>query len=182
MTQTINKPVRDPVISTRLTESWEYDKDMKIFVVYDSLTENTEMMAKAIAEGVESVEGMKVEIKKVGEAFPLSKMTMADGVLIGSPCIYADVTTGMRRLLVNLKGYLNVTKIKVKGKKAGVFGSYGWDGAWVMEEKLKKDMKDLGWNVWEESCVEVGSSIKHHPDVHLKKCRDWGKKFAESLK
>ncbi|MGD2142320.1 MAG: flavodoxin domain-containing protein [Candidatus Bathyarchaeota archaeon] len=153
---------------------------MKIFVVYDSQTGNTEKMAKATAKGAGSVKGAKVEIKKVGEPFPLSKMTEADGVLIGSPCIYADVTPALRRLLVNLKGYINVTRQKVK--KAGIFGSYGWDGAWVMEDKLRSDMESLGFNVWDKPCVEVGISIQHHPDDHLLRCEDWGKEFAEALK
>ncbi|NQT09319.1 flavodoxin domain-containing protein, partial [Candidatus Bathyarchaeota archaeon] len=38
---------------------------MKVIVVYDSQTGNTEKMAKAVAEGVGSV--VEVDIKKVGE-------------------------------------------------------------------------------------------------------------------
>ena len=62
-----------------------------------------------------------------------------------------------------------------------MFGSYGWDGAWVMEEVLKLSLKDLGYNVQDEVCVETDSNVKYNESESLKKCKDFGKKFAESL-
>ena len=154
---------------------------MKIMVVYDSLSGNTEKMAKAVGEGAGSVAGAVVEVKKIGEPFPLSMLAKADGVFFGSPCIYANVTDGMRSFLENMGEYVKAGKMEVKGKQAAIFGSYGWDGAWVMEERLKEQVKDLGFKVWDEVCVEVGSNIKYHAEEYLKKCRAFGKKFAESL-
>lgn len=152
---------------------------MKVVVVYDSQTGNTEKMAKAVAEGAGSV--AEVDIKKVGEPFPLTVLAEADGVIYGSPCIYANVTPGMRGLVENMGAYVKAGKIDVKGHPAAVFGSYGWDGAWVMEEVLKLSLKDLGYNVQDEVCVEVGTNIKYNESESLKKCKDFGKKFAESL-
>ncbi len=54
---------------------------MKVVVVYDSQTGNTEKMAKAIAKGAGSVVG--VDIKKIGEPFPLTVLAEADGVFYG---------------------------------------------------------------------------------------------------
>lgn len=153
---------------------------MKIIVVYDSVTGNTEKMAKAIAEGAASG-GASVEIKKIGEPFPLSSLGDADGVLFGSPCNYANVTPAMQGFLENLKGAVDAGKVKLKGKKAAVFGSYGWDGAWVMEQKFNGYVKALGYKGEQDACVEVGTNLQFHPDDHLGKCREWGKKFAESL-
>jgi flavorubredoxin len=153
---------------------------MKIMVVYDSNTGNTEKMAKAVAEGAGSG-GATVEVKKIGEPFPLSSLGYADGALFGSPCIYANVTPAMQGFLENLKGAVDARKVKLRGKKAAVFGSYGWDGAWVMEQKFKIYVKDLGYKIEQDACVEVGSDIQYHPDDHLTKCREWAKKFAESL-
>jgi len=155
---------------------------MNIVVIYDSQTGNTEKMAHAIAEGAGSVEGVEVEVKKVGEPFPMSKLTDADGVFFGSPCIYANVTPAMQSLLGSLSMQINVAKVSVKGKPAAIFGSYGWDGAWVMEELLTGYLNGLGYKVHGEVCVEVGTSIQYHPDDHLGKCRDWAKAFVESLK
>ncbi|TET72963.1 FprA family A-type flavoprotein [Candidatus Bathyarchaeota archaeon] len=155
---------------------------MKIMVVYDSLTGNTEKMAHAVAEGAGSVAGIVVEVRKIGEPFALSMMAKADGVIFGSPCNYANVTPGMRGFLDNLKGYIRAGKMDVKGKRAAIFGSYGWDGAYVMEELFKKAVQNLGFRVKNEVCVEVGTNIKYHPDEHLAKCKAWGKDFAEYLK
>lgn len=155
---------------------------MKIMIVYDSLSGNTEKMAKAVAEGAGSVAGAVLEVKKIGEPFPLSMLAKADGVLFGSPCIYANVTDGMNSFLENMKEYIKAGKMEVKDKPTAIFGSYGWDGAWVMEERLKEAAQELGFKVYDEVCVEVGTNIKYHADEHLKKCRDFGKKFAESLK
>jgi len=153
---------------------------MKIMIVYDSNTGNTEKMAKAVAEGAGSA-GASVEIKKIGEPFPLSSLRDADGALFGSPCNYANVTPAMVGFLENLKGAVDAGKLKLKRKKAAVFGSYGWDGAWVMEQKFTEALIGLGYKVEQKACVEVGTDIQYHPDDHLGKCREWAKKFAESL-
>ena len=152
---------------------------MKVLVVYDSQTGNTEKMAKAVAEGAGSV--AEVDIKKVGEPFPLIVLAEADGVIYGSPCIYANVTPGMRGLIENMDVYIKAGKIDVKGHLAAVFGSYGWDGAWVMEGVFKLSLKGLGLKVQDEVCVEVASNVKYNESESLKKCKDFGKKFAESL-
>ena len=152
---------------------------MKVVVVYDSQTGNTEKMANAVAEGVGSV--VEVDVKKVGDAFPLMVLAEADGVIFGSPCIYANVTPAMRGLVENMAAYVKAGKIDVKDHPAAVFGSYGWDGAWVMEEVFKLSLKDLGYKVQDEVCVEVTSNIKYNESESLKKCKDFGKKFAESL-
>jgi flavorubredoxin len=154
---------------------------MKIMVVYDSMGGNTEKMAEAIAEGASSA-GAEVEVKKIGEAFPISILEKADGVAFGSPCIYASVTEAMRGFLNNLEGLAKADKINVKGKTAMVFGSYGWDGAWVMEEYLKDKVGDIGFDVSPDVCVEVDTNIKYHADQYLGKCKDFAKNLVESLK
>lgn len=155
---------------------------MKIMVVYDSLGGNTEKMANAIAEGAGSVVGTVVELKKIGEPFSLSMLAKADGVAFGSPCIYASVTDGMHSFMENANEYVKDGKMDVKGKLAAVFGSYGWDGAWVMEEKLREMVQDLGYKIFDEVCVETGSNLKYHADKYLDRCVEFGKEFAESVK
>jgi flavodoxin I len=151
----------------------------KIVIVYDSQTGNTEKMAKAVAEGAGSV--AEVNIKKVGEPFPLTLLAEADGVIYGSPCIYANVTTEMRNLVENMEAYVKTGRLNVKGHPAAVFGSYGWDGAWVMEGVFKLSLKNLGLKVWDEVCVETDSNVKYNEGESMKKCKAFGKKFAESL-
>jgi flavorubredoxin len=152
---------------------------MKIVVIYDSKTGNTEKMAKAIAEGAGSV--ANVELKKIGEAFPLTLLADVDGVIFGSPVYYADISNNMKDFLEHIETYSKASKKKINRIPAAVFGSYGYDGAWLMEEKLKDWVKELGYDVYDKVLVMVDSDVKYHFDVEAKKCREFGKKFAESI-
>jgi flavorubredoxin len=152
---------------------------MKIAVIYDSKTGNTEKMAKAIAEGAAKV--AEVEVKKIGEAFPLTMLADVDGVLFGSPVYYADISNGMKDFLAHIQSYINVNRKKINGIPAAIFGSYGYDGAWLMEEKLKDDVKNLGYETYDDVLVMIDSDVKYHFKEEAEKCREFGKKFAESI-
>jgi len=156
-------------------------KSLKIFVIYDSKTGNTEKLAHAIADGADSIEGIVVEVKKIGEPFSLSKLAEADLAVFGSPVRYANVTEEMRWFLGNLKGFIETGRMRMQGKRAAVFGSYGYDGAWIMEETLRGMLETMGYNVYDEICVEIDSNLKLNPVRSLEKCRAFGKKLAESL-
>lgn len=139
-------------------------------------------MARALAEGSASVDGVEAEVKKIGEPFPLTKLSEADAVAFGSPVIYANVTEGLRYFIENVKCYIDAGKMDLKGKRAAVFGSYGYDGAWVMEEQLKQMVKDLGYNVQEKVCVVVDSDLRYHPAKPIDNCLAFGRELSESLK
>jgi len=155
---------------------------LKVLVIFDSKGGNTEKMAHAIAEGAASVDGVEAEAKKIGEPFPLTALAEADLVAFGSPVIYADVTDEMSSFLERVKGYIGAGKMEMEGRRAAVFGSYGYDGAWTMEERFKGVVGDLGYAVEEKVCVEVDTDLKYHPAAPLEKCRAFGKDLAESLK
>ena len=152
---------------------------MKIVVIYDSRTGNTEKMAKAIAEG--AGEHAEVEIKKIGEAFPLTILAEADGAVFGSPVYYADISNDMKDFLEHIETYIVANKKKINNMPAAVFGSYGYDGAWIMEERLKDRIEDLGYSVQDDVLVMIDSDIKYNFDDESKKCKEFGKKFVESL-
>ncbi|MBN1683724.1 flavodoxin domain-containing protein [Candidatus Bathyarchaeota archaeon] len=154
---------------------------MKILIIYDSNTGYTEKMAKAIAEGAASVKGTTVDVKKIGERFPLNMIAEADGVLFGSPCIYSDVTNGVKDFLEHVESYIKLGKMNLKGKKAGVFGTYGYDGAWIFEERFKVRVVQLGFDVKSKTLQLVDTSIESIPNT-LDKAKTWGKEFVNSLK
>ena len=137
-------------------------------------------MARAVAEGAAST-GAIVEIKKIGDPFPLSLLADADGVAFGSPCTYADITEKMKDFLDHIESYVKLGKMKMKGRKAAVFGSYGYDGAFVVEERLKVRVASLSYTVQEKTLEKVDTSIKYDPKV-LDDCKAWGKAFAGSIK
>jgi flavorubredoxin len=151
---------------------------MKIVIIYDSKTGNTEKMAKSIAEGASEV--ADVVLKRVGEAFPLTVMVDADGVMYGSPVYYADISNTMKDFLEHVGSYIKMNKEVINEKPAAVFGSYGYDGAWIMEERLKERLENLGYKMFKEVCVMVDTDVKYNKG-ELKKCMTFGKKFAKSL-
>jgi flavorubredoxin len=152
---------------------------MKIVIIYDSKTGNTEKMANAVAQGAS--EHAEVEVMKIGEAFPLTIMADADGAIFGSPVYYADISNNMKDFLVHIETYIEANKRKINNKPAAVFGSYGYDGAWIMEEKLKERIMGLGYNVSDDVLVMIDSDIKYNFESNSAKCKEFGKKFAESL-
>jgi flavodoxin I len=156
-------------------------KKMKVLIIYDSKTGNTEKMATAIVEGAKET-GAEVTMKKIGDPFPLSLLEEIDGVAFGSPTRYADVTNEMKDFLAHIADYAKMGKIKMKGKTAGVFGSYGYDGAWVMEDRLKGYIEAIGYKVVPKVCVKVDTELKTRLKETLAECRTWGKEFAKSLK
>jgi len=151
---------------------------MKIVVIYDSKTGNTEKMAKAIAEGASKA--ATVELKKIGEAFPLTVMADADGVAFGSPVYYADISNQMKDFLEHVESYIKAKKKKIHGRPAAIFGSYGYDGAWIMEERLKARIKALGFEPRDEVLVMIDTDLKYQAKS-LDKAKEFGRKFAESL-
>jgi flavodoxin len=153
---------------------------MKVLVIYDSKTGNTQKMAEAIADGAKEA-GAEVSVKKIGEPFPLTLLADYDGVAFGSPTRYADVTNEMKDFLQHVEAYVKLGKMKMKGRKAAVFGSYGYDGAWVMEERLKGYVEALGYKVSTKACVKVDYEIKTRQKESLAECKAWAKEFTKSI-
>ena len=155
----------------------------KILVIYDSLTGNTEKMAQAVIEGINLVKGVESEIIKVGTPFSISKLTLADAIIFGSPTRYGNVTSEMNAFLDAVKELKQAKKLEIAGKMGGAFGSYVWDGGWVTY-KLEADMKELGINIVASAVSAVdsmGAMRDRISDEWLQKCRELGKTIAEKL-
>jgi len=154
----------------------------RITVVYDSRGGFTEKMAKAVVEGAKNVKNVEVELLKAGTPFSVSKLDVADGIILGSPTIYGSVTQEMRNILTSLREHKEAGRLKLKGKVGGVFGSYGWDGGWVTD-KLDSDMNDLGIKVVAPAVSAVHEQYDTSPidEKTLQKCRNLGKVIAEKV-
>ena len=154
----------------------------KVIVVYDSKTGFTEQMAKAVVEGVKGVEGVDVELFKVGTPFSISQLNSADALIFGSPTRYGGVTQEMGFFLENVEAHKESKRLNLSGKIGGVFASYEWDGGWVAE-KIKATMEALGIRVVEPLVSLVdgvhGRRRLQMDEEALQKCRDLGKAVAE---
>lgn len=136
-----------------------------MYVVYFSSTGNTEIMAKAVAEGMEST-GVSVEVVEFENitssaldeecAFALGCSAMGDEELDDA---YAEP------FVSELEG-------KISGKKVVLFGSYDWgDGEWM--RKWEERMNDAG-------AIVVATVIANNePDAEaVDECKEAGKKLV----
>jgi anaerobic nitric oxide reductase flavorubredoxin len=163
---------QDPaqVIAAYLTWAGGKTKD-RIVVVYETMWQATEKMARKIAEGMIST-GTEVKLYDIAESDRsevITQMLSAKGFIFGS-------STHDNDMLPNIAAFLEIVKgLKAKGRKAGFFGSYGWAGGATKE--MQEMLKDSGI---------VGGpeiSVKYVPDAaELDACFEFGVKFAESLK
>ncbi len=89
---------------------------MKLAVIYDSKTGNTEKAAEWIAEGMNSVAGVQANsfsINDVDEAF----VKESKGVVIGCPSYMATITPNLRTWL------MSAGKLGLAGKLGGAFAT-----------------------------------------------------------
>ncbi len=89
-------------------------KETKILIVYDSRTGNTEKMAFAVAEGVKEMNGSTAIVKKVDET-KLDDLLKADGIIIGSPTYYGQMSSKVKELFDE--------SVKIHGKLTGKVGA-----------------------------------------------------------
>ncbi len=139
----------------------------KVFVLYDTRTGNTGRMARAVAEGAESVEGVEVVLKRVGGGS--GELADADAIILGSPTRNTKPSRAMQRLLSGL------SEIPLKGKAGAAFGSYGWSGE--APGIMARALRGQGVRV-------VGEAVRARrtPNASdLARCRDLGRAVAESV-
>ena len=107
----------------------------KTAVVYWSGTGNTEAMAKAVAEGMESA-GAQVTMLTPDQV-KASELSAYDAIAFGCPAMGSEVLEEME-----FQPMFDEVKRSLGGKSAALFGSYGWgDGEWMRswEEKCQND-------------------------------------------
>jgi flavorubredoxin len=139
----------------------------KVLVLYDTRSGNTGRMARAVADGAKSVEGVKVVLKRVAEGS--GELAGADGIIVGSPTHNTQPSRATKRLLSGL------SNVPLKGKVGAAFGSYGWSGE--APEIMARDLKGQGVRVIGEAV-----RVKRTPGTNdLAQCRDLGRTVAESV-
>lgn len=129
---------------------------MKIAVIYWSGTGNTEMMAKAVAEGAGA------------ELFSVSdfsgNIADYDRLAFGCPAMGSEVLEEDE-----FEPFFTGIESMLSGKKIALFGSYGWgDGDWMRS--------------WEDTCRDDGAVLacesvicQEQPDDEaLEKCKALG--------
>lgn len=97
----------------------------RLLITYVSAYGYTREMANLIANGASrsglvDVEIMDIENASIGDID--SKLTIADGIIVGSPTINQNTLLPVYRLAAM------ISPLRDRGKPAGSFGSFGWSG------------------------------------------------------
>ncbi|MCX6904158.1 MAG: pseudouridine synthase [Verrucomicrobia bacterium] len=94
---------------------------VQVLVAYDSLTGNTEQMARSVIAGVKQVEGAAAVLKKVSE---VSKQDLeaADGIVLGCPTYYGNIPG---RTKVVIDDWSWKMKVDFTDKAGGAFATGG---------------------------------------------------------
>lgn len=144
----------------------------RLLITYVSAYGYTAEMAGLIAAGASKVEGVEVEVMdietaEIGELD--SKLTIADGIIVGSPTINQNTLLQVYRLMAM------VSPLRDRGKLAGSFGSYGWSGE--APGQIAGMLKNLKLNYFEEPVAYkfVPEESKEQP------LREYGERFARAL-
>ena len=146
--------------------------EKRVLIAYVSAYGYTEDMARLIAGGASEVDNvvaevMDIETADIGEID--SKLTIADGIIIGSPTINQNTLLPVYRMAAM------VSPLRDKGKLAGSFGSYGWSGE--APRLIAEMLKNLKLKIFEEP-----AAFKFAPEKEKENAlRDYGKRFAQQL-
>ncbi|XHH07822.1 MAG: FprA family A-type flavoprotein [Candidatus Bathyarchaeia archaeon] len=144
----------------------------KVTIVFDTMWESTDKMARAIAEGIcsQGVEAKILKMRASNNTEAVTEVLESKAVLAGSPTLNNGVFPTIGSFMTYITG------LRPKGKLWGFFGSYGWGGGAVrgMVEMAKK----AGFETYEPTL-----EIKWVPDEEdLKKCFEFGQQFAQKIK
>jgi flavorubredoxin len=147
-------------------------EDNSILITYVSAYGYTKQMAEAIAAGIREVVDFPVHIIDL-ENMLLGELeehiVRSKSLLVGSPTINQNTLLPVYRM------FAVINPLRDRGKKASVFGSFGWSGEAV--KLIENQLRALKLNV-----VMEGISTKFSPNEEkLRQMTEFGRNFAGHL-
>jgi len=144
----------------------------KAVVVYDTMWQSTDLMARAIGDGL-AASGASVKLmplKSCHRSDVATEVLDVGALIVGSPSLNGGMFPTVADLLTYLKG------LKPRNLIGAAFGSYGWSGGAV--EQVEAALREMNTEL-------VGEAVaaKYVPDADaLNRCRALGVQIAEKLK
>ncbi|WP_213990786.1 anaerobic nitric oxide reductase flavorubredoxin [Sodalis sp. dw_96] len=156
------------IVAKYLQWADSYQED-RITLFYDTMSNNTRMMADAIAQGINEIDpGVAVKIYNVARHDKnevLTQIFRSKGVLAGSSTMNNVMMPKVAALLEELTG------LRFRDKKASAFGSYGWNGGAV--DRVQTRLMDAGFD------TTLALKLKWRPDGEaLDICREHGREIG----
>ena len=157
------------IVEKYLAWAGEY-KENQVTIVYDTMWNGTRAMAENIAQGLSAADPA-VTVKEYNSAKRdkndiIAEIFKSRAVVFGSPTVNKGILSSLAALLEQVRG------LGFKGKKAAVFGSYGWSGESVA--LLGDALKSAGFTV-----VGEGLKLPWNPtEENRRECREYGARLA----
>lgn len=144
----------------------------KAVIIYDTMWGSTDIIARRLAEEISGA-GVETKIYNVRNS-DISQVIRdvldARVLLFGSPTLNAEMFWSMGGFLTYLKG------LKPAGKKAAMFGSYGW--AEAASRQMQKEAESAGMEIITEPFV-----VKFVPsEEELRRLVEYAKVIVKSVK
>ncbi len=148
-------------------------KENQITIVYDTMWNGTRVMAERIAQGIGRTDpDVNVKLFNIAGSDKndvVAEVFKSKAVVFGSPTINRGILTSMAGFLEEIKG------LSFKGKKAAVFGSYGWSGE--STRILAESLQQAGFTV-----VDDGLKVLWNPSGQsIEECLSYGRKLAKDF-
>lgn len=157
---------------------------VQILIIYDSQTGFTETLAEAIADGVQSIRGVEVELLHIETPFSLTRLDEADALILGSPVIYSNLTFEMQTFLQSVKEKVKTNHLHLRGKIGASFGSYAFSGGWIIRE-LNRTLEKLRIRVITDALAVVDGLGRSLPiqleNKTYRRCYTMGAKVAKQV-
>jgi len=143
----------------------------KAVVVYDTMWQSTDLMARAVGEGLRAG-GAAVRLMPLSGSHRsdvATEMLDAGALLVGAPTINNEIFPTLADCLTYLKG------LRPQGVLGAAFGSYGWSG------EAAKDLSALLTDMKVEVVAEPVRSKYVPDDEVLRQCHALGRTVAAAL-
>ncbi len=160
---------KDPMQIVDKYYEWagDYSEDFAV-IIYDTMYESTAKMAHRIAEGMKKG-GLRCKLYNcsvTSHTDLLTEIFRCRAVVIGSCTVNNTFLRPVAALLSDMEG------LKMKGKPAAAFGSYGWSGEAPV--KISERLDSMGMKK-----VQEPLRVKYRPDSEdLEKCVEFGRRFS----
>ncbi|MDH7600629.1 MAG: flavodoxin domain-containing protein [Armatimonadota bacterium] len=156
----------------KIINAWErwsrQETSEKAVLVYDTMWQSTELMARAIADGLQQagISYRVMSLSNVHRSDVVTELLDSRSLVLGSSTINNQMLPRVADLLCYLKGLRPGPKI------AAAFGSYGWGGEAV--KQINAAFEEMKFQV-----VDEGLRVQYVPTGDdLKKCVDLGRKIG----
>ena len=163
----------DPLQIVAAYDAWSKQVGkQKAIIVYDSMWNSTQTMAKAISDGLVQggVAAKIMDLRADHRSDVMTELMDARAVIVGSSTLNNNMLPRMADMLTYMKG------LRPQNKLGAAFGSYGWSGEAV--RLITKTLEEMKFNV-----LNPGVSLQYVPAHEgLRQCVELGREIARAVK